>query len=358
MDRSANVTIRDVARRAAVSTATVSRALNAPQTVSQDVLLRVRAAIAALSYVPHRAARALASNQFGVVGAVMPTLEIPIFAKATQALQSRLNEHNYRLLVTSTDCNPSLEYSRLEALIAQGVDGIVLVGASHETRVHQLLEAKKTPYVNTWFYDESFPGPCVGFDNKRAMMRVVRHLYDLGHRKFAMIAGLTAHNDRAFERVAGVREALADRGLSLFPRHLIRRPYTFTDGRSALGMLLEKPNPPTAIICGNDILALGALFEALARGIRVPESLSITGFDDLEISSHTIPALTTVHVPAAEMGLHAADYLIALNTGSVAPERIELDAPLIVRSTTARAHPTDLKVAVSARKLSSQMLKL
>lgn len=303
--------------------------------------MRVNSAVEALGYLPHRAARALASSQFGVVGAVMPTLEIPIFAKATQALQRRLNEHNYRLLVTSTDCDPLLEYSRLEALIAQGVDGVVLVGGTHEARVRDLLELKKTPYVNTWVYDEASPEPCVGFDNKRATMRVVRHLCDLGHRQFAMIAGLTAHNDRAFERVAGVRDALAERGLNLAPHQLILRPYTLTDGRSALGMLLEGPNPPTAVVCGNDILAMGALFEALTRGIDVPGTLSITGFDDLELSSHIIPALTTVHVPATEMGLNAADYLIAQNIGSIAPNRVKLEAPLIVRATTAPPRLTD-----------------
>lgn len=335
MERSANVTIRHVARKAGVSIATVSRAINAPKTVSREVLLKVNAAIAALGYVPHRAARALASNHFGVIGAVVPTLEIPIFAKATQALQRRLDEHSYRLLLTSTDCDPSREYLRLEALVAQGIDGVVLVGAMHEPRVHRLLEEKKIPYVNIWAYEESSPGPCIGFDNKRAMKGVVKHLYDFGHREFAMIAGLTAHNDRAFERVAGVREALAERGLGLAPRNLILRPYTLTDGRSALAMLMEGPNPPTAVICGNDILALGALFEALSRGIRVPEQLSITGFDDLELSSHTLPALTTVHVPAPEMGLHAADYLIAQSSGLLTPSRVELEAPLIVRGTTA-----------------------
>ena len=335
MDRQSSVTIRHVARRAAVSIATVSRALNTPKTVSNDVLSRVHEAIAELGYLPHSAARALASNHFGVVGAVVPTLEIPIFATAIQALQGRLNQHHYQLLVTSTDCNPSLEYSRLEALLSKGVDGIVLVGASHEPRVQRLLEAKKTPYVNTWVYDASAHCPSVGFDNKRAMVQVVRHLYDLGHRKFAMIAGLTAHNDRAFERVAGVLEALAERGLVLAPRDLILRPYTLTDGRSALGMLLEGSNVPTAVICGNDILALGALFEARERGIAVPKSLSITGFDDLELSSHTVPALTTVHVPASEMGLKAADYLIAQISGAATLDRVEFEAPLIVRGTTA-----------------------
>jgi LacI family transcriptional regulator len=271
------------------------------------------------------------------MGALIPTLENPVFAKATQALQSRLNERGYKLLLASTECDPALEYSQLESLIAHGVDGVMLVGASHQRKVQRLLLSKRIPFVNTWVYSASPKAPCIGFDNKLAMMRVVGLLYDLGHRRFAMIAGLTAHNDRALDRVAGVREALEARGLSLPNESLVTRPYTYADGRSALSLLLQHREGPTAVICGNDILALGALFEARARGISVPESLSITGFDDLELSSHTAPALTTVRVPARQIGLQAADCLIALRSDEPILANQKLDAALIVRGTTGPA---------------------
>lgn len=334
MDPSTTVTIKDVARKAGVSIATVSRVLNNPEKVNSDVALRVRAAVSALSYVPHPSARSLVSRRFGAIGALIPTLENPIFAKATQALQNRLSERGFKLLLASTECDPACEYSQLESLVAHGVDGVMLVGATHEPRVHELLVSKGVPYINTWMYDPSTGAPCIGFDNKRAMIQVVRYLHDLGHRRFGMIAGLTAHNDRALDRVTGVQEALTERHLSLSPGNLITRPYTFADGRSALAQLLEQSNPPTAVVCGNDILALGALFEAISRGIPVPGALSITGFDDLDLAAQAIPPLTTVRVPATQMGSRAAEFLIALRAGKSASPRQELEAPLIVRGTT------------------------
>jgi LacI family transcriptional regulator len=170
-----------------------------------------------------------------------------------------------------------------------------------------------------------------------AMTRLTRYLLDLGHRRFAMIAGITRHNDRAAQRVIGVRDTLAAHELDLQNDCLIECPYTIADGRSALATLISRRQPPTAVICGNDVLAFGALFECLARGVRVPQDLSITGFDDLDLASHVLPPLTTMHVPAVEMGLRAADYLIARGTGDALPDRVELEPNLIVRGTTAPA---------------------
>jgi LacI family transcriptional regulator len=270
------------------------------------------------------------------MGALIPTLENPIFAKATQALQSRLDERGYKLVLASTECDPALEYSQLESLVAHGVDGVMLVGATHDRKLQKLLSSKNIPFVNTWVYSASTKAPCIGFDNKRAMMQVVEHLYQLGHRKFAMIAGLTAHNDRALDRIAGVRDALEARGLTLLPERLITRPYTFADGRGALSQLLQLCERPTAVICGNDILALGALLEANSRGMVIPAAMSITGFDDLDLASQTTPALTTVRVPAQQIGLQAADCLIALRANQPVLAKQRLEASLIIRASTGR----------------------
>jgi LacI family transcriptional regulator len=333
----APVTIKHVARKAGVSIATVSRVLNNPEKVRVDVVLRVQAAAAVLRYVPHRGARSLVSRRFGAMGALIPTLENPIFAKATQALQSRLSEHGYRLLLASTECDPAFEYSQLESLIAHGVDGVMLVGASHDPKVQSLLTSKGVPHLNTWVYDSSTDVPCIGFDNKLAMVQVVSYLYDMGHRQFAMIGGLIAHNDRAFDRIVGVKEALESRGLSIPAGSLITRPYTFADGRSAFSILMSQPVRPTAVICGNDILALGALFEAVSRGMSIPKELSITGFDDLDLAAQSVPAMTSVRVPASQMGARAAECLVALRAGKEPDLRQRLEAPLIVRGTTGPA---------------------
>jgi LacI family transcriptional regulator len=330
-------TIKDVARQAGVSIATVSRVINRPQAVGAAAIARVREAIGTLGYVPDRAARALVSGRFNAVGAIVPTIDNAIFAKGIQSLQSRLNESGYSLLLTSTEYEDDRELLALQSLIEHGVDGIVLVGTAHSPAMLRLLAQRKVPYVNTWTYDRSLATPCIGFDNRAAMEKLTHYLADLGHVRVAMIAGVTRHNDRASERVAGVRAALATRGLALPDEWLIERPYTVADGRHAAARLLGGTRRPSAIICGNDVLAFGALFECQARGLRVPADISVTGFDDVDLASQVAPPLTTMRVPAIEMGRAAADYLVQRHAGRPTRDGVELQAELIVRTSTARA---------------------
>jgi LacI family transcriptional regulator len=330
-------TIKDVARQAGVSIATVSRAINRPETVGKTVVARVREAIAMLDYVPDRAARSLVSRRFDAIGAIVPTIDNAIFAKGFQSLQSRLNESGYGLLLTSTEYDDKRELLALQSLIEHGVDGIVLVGTAHSPAAMRLLAQRKVPYVNTWTYDRTLAAPCIGFDNRAAMERLAHYLADLGHVRIAMIAGVTRHNDRAAERVAGVRDALRTRGVMVPDDWLIERPYTIADGRQAAAKLLGSAPRPTALICGNDILAFGALFECQDRGLRVPADISVAGFDDVDLASQVSPALTTMRVPALEMGRAAADYLVQRHAGRPAADGIELQAELIVRGSTAPA---------------------
>jgi len=329
-----SVTIKDVASEAGVSIATVSRALNTPQKVSTDVAARVRAVADRLGYVPYRAARSLVSRRFNAIGAVLPTIDNAIFAKATGALQHRLNAHGYTLLLASTEYDGTRELAEVQTLIEHGVDGIVLVGAEHQPGVARMLKAKRIPFVNTWVYDAASLEPCIGFDNHAAMARITRFLLDLGHRHFGMIAGITRGNDRAAQRVRGVRKMLVSREIELVEGQVIECPYTIDDGRAAMAALLTHDPTPTAVICGNDVLAFGALFECLARRLPVPDAISITGFDDLDLACHVQPPLTTMRVPAAEMGSRAADYLIARGKDDTVAHRVELEPSLIVRGTT------------------------
>ncbi|MDA8108231.1 MAG: LacI family DNA-binding transcriptional regulator [Betaproteobacteria bacterium] len=330
-----SATIKDVARKAGVSIATVSRALTNPGRVKAETVARIRATAEALKYVPDRAARSLVSKQFGTIGAIVPTIDNAMFAKALHALQSRLNTHGYTLLLASTDYQAERESAELQSLVERGIDGIVLVGAEHGSEVARLIEARAIPFVHTWIYDGAGQAPCIGFDNRLAMMRLANYLYDLGHRRFAMIAGITRGNDRAAQRKAGLVDALAARGIKLPAARIVERPYSIADGRSALRMLLAQREPPTAVVCGNDILAHGALYECIAQGVSVPQSLSIAGFDDVELSSHIVPSLTTMRVPAAEIGLCAADFLVARLAGTPTPDHVRLEAELVVRSSTA-----------------------
>jgi LacI family transcriptional regulator len=329
------VTLADVARAAGVSPATVSRVLNHPDAVRERLRESVRDAVSRLGYLPHGAARALASRRSNTIGAIVPTLDNAIFARCIDALQRRLDAGGYVLLLATTEYDRVREIAEAEALLERGVDGLMLVGAAHDPALWTRLARHAIPVVTTWNYDPAGVRPCVGFDNARAAMRVTHHLLDLGHRRVAMIAGLTSDNDRAAARVYGVRRALAERGILLRPELLIERPYSIPDGRQAMRMLAALADPPTAVICGNDVLAIGALLECIAAGIAVPGRISITGFDDLELASHLQPPLTTIRVPSAEMGRLAASYLIDRLAGRITPALVELEAELILRGTTA-----------------------
>ena len=332
--KNAAVKLADVARSAGVSTATVSRALSRPQKVRPALLARVREAVDTLGYVPHGAARALASHRSHTIGAVIPTLDNAIFASGVEALQQRLSEDGYPLLLASSEYDFEREILHVEKLVERGIDGLMLVGRDHHPRLAGLLTAKDVVFVNAWVYDADAGYPCVGFDNRRTAGRTADFLTDMGHRRIAMISGPTAGNDRARDRGAGVRDALARRGLSLPAARLVERPFDVAEGRQALRLLMGGTEPPSAVVCGNDVLAFGALFEARAMGIEVPAELSIVGFDDLPMARHVEPPLTTMQVPAAEMGRRAAEYLLARLAGTPAAS-VELEVNLIVRATTA-----------------------
>lgn len=329
------VRLIDVARRAGVSTATVSRALNEPAKVRPELAERVRTVIREMGYVPHGAARALASQRSFAIGAIIPTLDNAIFARGIGALQQRLSESGYTLLLATSEYDMERELFQAEKMIERGIDGLMLIGDAHDQRLYEMLSAKGVPYINAWVYRDESPHPCIGFRNRAAAHHIASFLLDLGHRKIGMIAGISQGNDRAADRIAGVRDALAERDLSLDDSRLLERRYDISEGREGLRSLAGSSDPPTAIICGNDVIAFGVLFEAAAMGILVPEQLSIVGFDDLDLASQVSPALTTMHVPSLRMGSGAADYLLGCLAGD-APARVgELEASLIVRGTTA-----------------------
>ena len=327
--------LADVARLARVSTATVSRALMQPDKVKAATATRIRQAVQALGYVAHGAARALASRRTHTIGAVIPTLANAIFANTAHALQKALDDAGYTLLLASHEFDAEVEARVTRALIERGVDGLVLLGTTHHPSVLHMIDTHQIPYVLTWALDGAGRHPCVGFDNRAAAIRIARHLLDLGHREFAMISGVTTGNERAAGRLEGVRQALAARGMALGPGRLVEKPYTLMAGREGLREVLRGTPRPTAVICGNDVLAIGALAECNAQGLAVPREISLTGFDDLEMAAVVTPALTTVHFPTADLGTFAGQHLLARLAGRPVEQRTELPVELVVRASTA-----------------------
>jgi LacI family transcriptional regulator len=333
-ERIARIKLSDVAREAGVSTASVSRVLNRDLRVNPRIRDQVQAAVERLGYRPNSAARALASRKFQKIGAIVPTLQNPAFAAGVEALQHRLGHEGYALIVASSDYNPEIELMQARMLMSVGVDAMMLIGFDHLPALYDLLDESAVPFVNAWAIDRSSDRPCVGFDNRAAAAGLTRYLIDLGHRAFAVVSGIRKSNDRASERVAGIGEALAERGLELRLGRLIEVPYRIFESQLALRALMAEPERPTAIICGNDIQAFGVLIECQSLGIRVPETVSVAGFDDLDFAAHINPPLTTVQVPAEEIGKRAADYLLARLSGKPSLGLTEIRTNLLVRAST------------------------
>ena len=338
-----SVTQVDVAKAAGVSTATVSRVLNGSSLVKPAVRKRIEAAMAALNYVPHDAARALALRRSRILGAIIPTLNNAIFARGLNAFERAARERGYTLVLSVSNYDLEEERRLVRKMIERGVDGLLLIGNDHLPESFQSLRAAGVRHACAWSYAENAPAPNIGFSNVEAMAEVVDHLVGLGHREIAMIAGLTAANDRARERVEGVHRRLRHHGLTLPDSWLVEVPYAIREARRALDELLPAtllpakllPEGPTAVICGNDVIAFGALFAAQARGLEVPRDLSITGFDNLTLAGELDPAITTVDVPADAMGAAAAEALIDAVDGKTGVARRRLATALLVRGTTA-----------------------
>jgi LacI family transcriptional regulator len=330
-------TIKDVAEAAGVSVATVSRVLNTPAAVRPPIVDKVTQAILDLGYVPNNGARSLAGKRSRTIGAVVPTVDQTIFAKTIDALQNTLAQQGYQLLLASCGYDPAREASQILALVERGVDGLMLVGKTRRPEALAPVLTRGIPVVTTSTLEPDTAWCSVGWDNCAQMMRVANLMLQLGHRRIGMIAGRCRDNDRAAARVEGVRQAMLARGLTLDPRLVIESPYSVPAAREAMARLMQMPEPPTAVLCGNDVLAFGAVLECQWRGIDVPGQVSIAGFDDLEIASHIYPGLTTMRVPAADIGTRTAALLLAAQRGEWSPHTVQLDLELIVRGTTGPA---------------------
>jgi LacI family transcriptional regulator len=333
---SSGVTLADVATLAGVSTASVSRALNAPETVSLEIRSRVLSATSQLRWIPNGAAKALASTRTGTVGALIPSLWHLNFANVIESLQAKLSDAGYTLLLGFSAYSEERELQQARKMIERGVECVVLIGEDHSPALYQTLRERNIPYIITYTTGRDPKNVCVGFDNYEAYYQIVKYLLDLGHRRFALIAQPTTNNDRVRQRVDATRDALAAHGIAIRPQHSIQvDQWTINDGRQALRKIWDaSEHRPTAVLCTNDYFSAGAIFEARSLGIRIPQELSISGFDDIELAQNTEPPLTTVHVPDFEMGREVADYIIELTSGKNPPTPRKLTADLVIRGST------------------------
>lgn len=324
-------TLDDVAKKAGVSTATVSRCLNDPKRVVEATRARVMSAVSELGYTPNFAARVMAAKRSFTIGAIIPTMENAIFARGLQAFQEEIHNQGYTLLVSSSAYQPEAEEEQIRTLIARGADGLLLIGHDRDPRIFDYLDQQKIPVVVAWSFAPNQSAPSVGFDNRQAMQTLAEQVIQLGHTRLATISARTQGNDRARFRIEGIRDAMRANGLPEASLSVIETTYEIENGAAAFEQLMSLPQRPTAVLCGNDVLAVGAVRQAEKMGISIPDEVSITGFDDIELARIIRPSLTTVHVPHREMGRKAAIELIDMvETGSTG-QSLRLETNVINR---------------------------
>ncbi|MFN7888486.1 MAG: LacI family DNA-binding transcriptional regulator [Betaproteobacteria bacterium] len=319
MSHTARKTIHDVARRAKVSAATVSRVLNESATVAPGTVARVRRAVQALDFRPNLAGRSLRAARTRSLGVVVPTLANPVFAECLAGVEAGARAHGHTLSLATTGYKAAAEADAVEALLRQRVDGLVLtVTDAARNRVLDRLDRERVPYVLVFNQLARAERPTVSVDNRAAAREIVEHLIGLGHRAIRMLTGQFRQSDRARLRYRGYCDALQAAGLEPLPP--LQMPFLAPDARLPLVEGLAARPRPTAFFCSNDYLALTVIRNLTALGRRVPDDVSVAGFDGIRIGELTAPSLTTVVQPSERIGGAAVELLLrrVVDTGEVA----------------------------------------
>jgi LacI family transcriptional regulator len=331
--------IREIARRAKVSTATVSRTINRVPTVDPQLAKRVWKVVEDLGYYPNTQARALVSGKSRIFGLVVSEITNPFFPEIVQAFEDIAVQHNYEILLTSTVHNPKRMELAVRRMIERRVDGVAILTFGMEDSLVEDLRFRKVPLV---FVDV---GPHVpGVSNIRinyqhGIRQAVQHLAALRHNRIAFIAGPSSLKS-AMARKAAFEVAMQEIGLTVPPEMIVEGDHRMEGGMRALVQLAGLPNRPTAILCSNDMTAVGVMREAYEYGIVIPRDLSLVGFDDIRLSQFTTPPLTTVQMSQTVLAEYAFQALLdevqraSAKTGG---NEYELLTSLVLRRSTALA---------------------
>ena len=330
-------TIHDVAKNAGVSVATVSHVINGTHYVSPELSDRVYESINKLNYRQNKLARALSRKDIPLVALIVPDISNPYWSSLARAVQDVTDPYDYSVIVCSSDGILDREIRFLRSL-SGWVSGLILHPYHvSQVQVNQLI-LHNSPVVILGEFTTSEKQPSnwdqVAANNRESVMAAVEYLIGLGHRRIAFIQG-TAGTPSSVKRMAGFLDALNSAGLPVDNNLIIPGDYTRVGGRKAMAELLNRPDPPTAVVCANDLSALGALEEAQLRGHKVPQSISIVGYDDIDEAALASPPLTTIRLPPHEIGVVAAEKLIERLKGREESSSTFIKGELIVRESTA-----------------------
>jgi LacI family transcriptional regulator len=331
------LTIRDVAKRAAVSVGTVSHVLNRPELVAEETRARVLAAINELGYVRNHAAGQLRGIKSRSIALVVLDFDNPFFTELARGVEAAASEAGYLVILASSDGSGEHEEGTLGMLEEHRVAGILISPASMKPSAKALeIRRRGTPIVLLDRRRSRRDQCSLAVDDTSGGITVAQHLLSLGHRRLGLLNG-PDHLKPCVERREGFIGVLADAGLSVALEHdLEAKTMTIEAGEAAMTDLLARPRPPTAVFCGNDLLAIGAERAALARGLAIPQDVAIVGYDDIRFAQTSLVPLTSMRIPSYELGFRAAQLLIdeAAHGAHHRHQRVLLQPELKVRAST------------------------
>ena len=329
-------TIIDVAKAAGVSTATVSRVINTPHAVREETRTRVREAMAVCGYRYNALARGFVTKRTHTIGLIIPTITNPGFAESTRGIQDRAAAAGLSVLLGNTNYDIGTEEKLIRLFQEMQVDGMVITTTNPNTPILKGLVAEKFPFVVLYSTIRRGPMSCVGVDNYQGGYMATRHLIDNGHRRVAMIAGAFRFSDKSRNRWDGYRSSLREAGIAYDSTLLLQTTYRLESGREAIQQMLRLEKPPSAVFCSNDYLAIGVMEGARKMGLRLPEDLSVVGFDDIPLASYVTPGLDTIRLPAYAMGTLGLEALLdRIENGPRQPVHRLLGLELVVRGSVA-----------------------
>ena len=328
--------IRDVASRAGVSIATVSRTINNVPTVSPALAERVREAIRELNYYPNRQARALVSGKSRLLGLLVSDITNPFFPELIKRFEEAAVRRGYELLIGSTNYDSELKHC-LRRLIERHVDGVAVMTFGVEDPVLEELSGRNIPMVFMDVAEEEFNHDALMVDYTHGMREAVRHLVALGHLEIGFISGPLTQHSAELRRAAFLR-SMEECACPAGEQYIVQGDHQLEGGMLGIAALLRKARPPTAVLCSNDMTAIGALRTLLNRGFRVPDDMSVVGFDDIHLANFVNPPLTTVSMSRTEIAQKAISALlqrIEAIPESPPPLSQSVSTALVVRDTTA-----------------------
>jgi len=331
------MSIQEVAKKAGVSSATVSRVFNLPDKVTLATRQRVERIAKTLGYVPNASARTLRTQRSRVLGVVLPTLLNPVFAEFLDGIASAATAAGYAILPITTDYKLAQEDQSVNLLMAGNVDGMILVVSNPATsKALKRLKEAGLPYVLA--YNRHAAHPCVSVDSEAAVTTLVAYLAQLGHSRITLVSGLLAASDRAQQRLRGFEKGMVAVGLKSIS--LLEVPFVKSAVQD-ISKLLSTKTRPTALVCSNDLLAIRSIRAAHLAGLRVPQDLSVVGFDGIALGEDLTPILSSITQPNTEIGSRAAGLLMqVLAAGATLKPNASLTLPHAFRVGESCARPT------------------